>query len=145
MGTITSANAVVMLGVGTVFPVPVQIQGFSADDIFTMDDIKNAEILMGVDGILSRGYRFVPKVWRVTLQADSPSNSVFDLAYTTQEALREILTWNGVVTLETIGTTWIMTNGAMTSYKPMPDAKTILQPRTFEITWQSVTPAPTGT
>ena len=56
MGTITSANAQVMLNVPGVFPTPVQLAGFAADDAFTQDAYDVAETRMGVDGVLSAGF-----------------------------------------------------------------------------------------
>ena len=141
MATITSANSVLMLKIDNLFPVPVPIQGFSADDIFGTEAIESAETSMGVDGNLSAGFVNAAVKWNITLQADSLSNLVFDNLYIAQKQVQEVYKIQGVVVLPGLGTKWEMKNGFMTSYQPLPDAKKVLQPRRYQITWESVNPA----
>lgn len=141
MGNITAANAIVMLGVKNLFNTPIQMQGFSADDIFGTEAIDTAETSMGVDGKLSAGFIHVAVKWTITLQADSASNQFFDALYAAEQAAQEKFILNGGVTLLSIGTLFTMNAGVMTSYQPLPDAKKTLQPRRFQITWQSVSPS----
>ncbi len=137
MGTITSANTSFSLGIASVFPVPVPLQGFAADDIFDTDPLESAEVMMGVDGVLSAGFVFVPVKMSITLQADSASNLVFDAWYAAQQAAKEVFSAFGVVIFPTLGTKYALINGILSTYKPTPDAKRVLQPRKFAITWQS--------
>ena len=58
---LTSANAVVILSVDELYPNGVQIQGFSTDSSFAVDDATIAEARMGVDGKLSAGYTPAPR------------------------------------------------------------------------------------
>lgn len=141
MPSLTSANAVVMLWIPGIFPAPVPIQGFAADDVFDTDTIESAETLMGVDGILSAGFVFVPVNQNYALQADSPSISFFDLWWTTQQQTRDIYRANGLISLRALGKKWTMSRGVLTNYKPLPDAKKLLQPQKFRITWESSFPA----
>ena len=140
--SLTSANAIITLAIGTVFPIPVQIQGFAADDIFSTPAIKSAETLMGVDGKLSAGFVFVPVEQEFMIQADSPSNLVFDTWHALQQTTSELFAATGLIVLQGISTSWILNNGYLTSYPPLPDAKKLLQPRRYGITWESVSPAP---
>ena len=55
MPSITSANAILTLAIPLLFPTPVQLQGFAADDVYDIPRIKSVETLMGVDGVLSGG------------------------------------------------------------------------------------------
>jgi len=142
MGTITSANAVVMLGAKSLFPTPQQLQGFAADDVFSTEDIDTAEVVMGVDGKMSAGFVFVPVPQSYSLQADSPSISFFEALYQAQQAAKEVYFLFGVVTLSSISRSYVMNNGVLSRYKPASDAKKVLQPRTFRITWESITPTP---
>lgn len=142
MGQITSANSILMLSANRAFNVPVQIQGFAADDVFDAESIDSSETSMGVDGILSAGFVHVPVKWGITLQADSASMVFFDTLYSIQKQLQEVLQLQGVLTLPAIGTSWTLTNGFMTSYKPMPDGKRVLQSRKFVLTWESIQPVP---
>lgn len=139
--SITSANSVFMLGIIPIFPVPQRLQGFSADDIFSTDAIEPAEVSMGVDGKLSSGFVFVAIKQSVTLQADSDSNTIFDLWYAAQQVAKDTFNAVGIVSLPSIGTTWALTNGTLTSFAPIPDGGKILKPRKFQITWESVSPA----
>jgi hypothetical protein len=142
MGKITSADAVLMLAIDTVFPQPVQLQGFAADDIYDLPTIRSAETMMGVDGILSGGFVFVPVAQSITLQADSASNDVFDEWWSQMQANKASYSATGQIRLPSVGKKYIQTTGFLTGYKPAPAGKRVLQPRTFEITWQSIKPAP---
>ena len=141
MASISSANAILQILVDTVFPVPIQLQGFSADDIFTTNPLESAETLMGVDGILSGGFVFVPVKWEVSFQADSVSNSVFDQWYQSEQAVKDVFQAQGALWLPSIGTKWALNNGFLTTFHAIPDARKVLQPRRNAITWESVSPA----
>ena len=67
MATITSANVVFTLSVPLLLPVPQRIQGFAVDDIFDMDDVDATDTMMGVDGILSGGMIYAPKMQNIKL------------------------------------------------------------------------------
>ena len=142
MSTITAANAVVMLSTTLLFPTPVQLQGYSADDIFTTQPIKNVEALMGVDGNASYGWIPVLIEWDINLQADSASNALFDLVYSTEQTIQEKIIFNGLVSLPSIGTSFNLVKGVLSTYPPMPDAGKTLKPRKFGMTWESISPVP---
>jgi len=141
MASITGATAVVMLTLPGVFPAPFQLQGFAADDVYDTDDLVSAETLMGVDGKLSGGFVYVPVVQRYHLQADSPSIIFFDSWWAAQQQVIEVFNANGLVSIPSLGKKFTMTKGFLTGYKPLPDAKKLMQPQNFAITWQSVFPA----
>ena len=140
--TITSANAILAIAVASIYPVPVQIQGFAVDDIYDTDAIDPSEVLMGVDGVMSAGFVFVPIKQNFSLQADSASNDIFEQWYQLQQAAAEIFKASGIITLTSIGRSYNMNNGVLSGYKPIADAKKVLQPRKFAITWNSVVPVP---
>lgn len=142
MPSITSANAVVMIAVTDLFPIPVQLQGFAADDVFDTDTIDPAEVIMGVDGIMSAGFVFVPVKQNFALQADSKSNLIFEAWYLAQQTAREVFFGTGIVHIGSIKRSYVMTNGVLSGYKPIPDAKRVMQPRRFTITWESIVGAP---
>lgn len=143
MSSITSANAIIMLTVAGLFDAPQQIQGFAADDVFSTDAVVPGETMMGVDGRLSGGHVNNPVMQSYALQADSPSVDFFDAWFNAQKALGDTYVANGVITLPSLGTKWSMTRGFLTNYPFMPDAKKLLQPRRFQITWERVDPART--
>ena len=145
MADITSANAVFIISVPDALPVPQQLQGFSTDDIFDADDIAPVEVMMGVDGNLSGGFVFTAKPMSISLMAGSASNTFFDAWQAAQEASTSALVAEGVITLTSLGRAYLCTNGFLTRYKPISDAKKVMQPRRFQITWESIVSAPIGT
>ena len=141
MASITGATTVISLSITGIFSSPQQLQGFAADDVFGTNPIDSAEFYMGVDGKMSGGFVYVPIGQNYHLQADSPSNVLFDTWWTTMVAQRNVFFAQGVAIFTAIGTKWNMTNGLLTSYTPTPTVKKLLQPRTHGITWESISPA----
>lgn len=140
--TLTAANSVVMMGITGLYPTPQQIQGFAADEMFSTDAVSRAEVLMGVDGVLSGGYVYVEVKQTFTLQADSMSCDIFDNWDANEQSNAEVYIANGVISLPNIGKKWTMTRGFLTSYMPIPDQKKLSQPRKFIVTWNTISPSP---
>lgn len=140
-GSISAANAIYMLGISSIFPAVQQLQGFSADDIFSTDPIDTAELSMGVDGKLSAGFVYTMIPQTITLQADSDSNNLFDAWWGAEQVAGDKFSCFGTIALPGLSKVWVLTNGFLTSYSPIPDAKKTLQPRKFGITWNLITPS----
>lgn len=144
MATLTAANAIVMLSIDGVYNTPQQIQQFAADNVFNFEEITQAEVSMGVDGVLSGGFVFEPIPWVIHLQSNSPSIPVFDNWIQAQRTNKDISTASATVQLVGLGYKWTMTNGILTKGALAPSAAKIVGPRTFTITWESVSPAAIG-
>lgn len=142
MASITSTNVVFMLSINSLFQIPQQLQGFSVDDIFDTEAIDPAEIVMGADGKLSAGLIHVAIKQSFSLQADSQSNSLFEAWYAAQINAGDIYFSNATAYLPSISRAYVLRNGVLSSYPPLPDAKKILQPRKYSITWESVIGGP---
>ena len=142
MATLTGANAVLTLSIPGVYSSPQQIPGFASDDSFATQSIKRAEVLMGVDGVLSGGFVFVTIPQTIDLQADSPSNDIFDQWDAANQAAVDSLIANGVVLLPGIGKKWTLTKGFLTDFEPIPGVKKLVQPRKYGITWGTLVVAP---
>lgn len=142
MPSITSTNSVLVLGVKSVFPVPQHLQGFATDDAYSIENVEVAEVVLGVDGIMSSGYIPQIKTMNISLQADSASNGFFEAWYANQEANREIYQAFGVVTQESVGRIYTLTNGVLSNYSPLAEAKKTLGARKFQIKWNMVLGAP---
>lgn len=140
--TITSANSSFSLAIPDVFPVPAPIEGYSTDDAFDTENVAPNETLMGVDGLLSGGYTPYPVKLKVVLQADSPSNSVFDQWRQAMDAAKETFQANATIVCPSIGKIFTFVGGFLTGAMPTPQGKKVLQPQTYEITFQSVSAAP---
>ena len=140
--SLTVANSVYMLVISDLYPIPQQLQGYAADDVFSTEAIDSIETVMGVDGLLSAGWMPTPKKQTIVLQADSVSSLMFDSWYQNEQLIRDALVAEGFITLPSLGRTYVMHKGFLTSYMPIPDARKILQPRRFTITWESIIGAP---
>ncbi len=137
MPDITSANTTLLIAASTL-PVPVQIQGFSTDDIFRGEPVTPVETQMGLDGTLSGGYVPTEKKTDIILMAGSPSTIYFDAIQAAQDAGFIAILLQGTLTYPSIGRTFVLVNGFLTRYPPFADAKKTLMPRTFQITWQNI-------
>lgn len=140
--SITSANSILQLGAAVVFPTPLQIQGFTTDDIYGVGAIKPNDVKMGVDGIMSAG-----KIWQAVpityhLQADSISNDFFDQLKQAEDAAVDTFRLFGIIVLPSISKKFTLQNGALTNYTPVPPAGTLLRERAYEVTWERIIPAP---
>jgi hypothetical protein len=141
--SLTSANAIITLSQAVLFPTPFQIAQFAADDVTGMPDVTILEDQMGVDGVLSFGFVWVPREQEITLKADSPSVAFFDAISVQQEAVQDVYPLNGTILLPSIGKLFNLINGGLRRYKPMPDVKKILQPLRYGILWNRVVPSNT--
>lgn len=143
MATITAANIQFTLSVPGVFPAPLALQGFATDDAFSTERVEPAEVVLGVDGIMSVAYLpFVSKTI-IALQADSPSLYIFDAWQAANTAAQEANLASAVILYPSISKSFALSNGALTGLIQFPGAKKILQPSSFEITWQSIVPSTT--
>lgn len=142
MGKVTAADVVLTLAIETIFNVPQQLQGFAADDVQNMPQVRSAEVMMGVDGVMSSGFVFVPTPQEITLQADSLANLIFEAWNSQQQSTKATYRASGLMIVPAISRKYIMNGGVMTGYPPSAQTKRLLQPRKYEITWESVIPAP---
>lgn len=142
MATLTSANSVLMLGVNNLFNIPVKMEGYATDDMFSIEDVDTAETMMGCDGHLSSGFTPYPKVMTLTLQADSPSNDIIDALITAESVSREKYEINGTILLTGTGRLYALTRGFLGKVSVMPGAKKTLQARSFVFTFQDISVAP---
>lgn len=141
MSSLTSANAIIMLSVAGIIPIPQQLQEFAVDDVFDTAEISAGETAMGVDGVLSAGFVFESVKQGYTLQGNSLSNAIFDNWYNAEVAAREKFPAFATIVLPAIGIKYSMIKGWLKTYKPMSDAKKILQPRKHMIEWERAQPS----
>ena len=140
--TITSIDSVYMLSVAGLYDTPIQLQGYMADRAFETDAADIAELVMGVDGVLSAGY--VPYLLRqtVSIMPDSPSSEIFETWIETERNNQVKLIAQGLIVLPSTGRQYTMTDGYLTSITAIPSANRVLQGRPFTITWNSISAAP---
>ena len=139
--TITSANSVFTLVVPDVFPVPQNLQGYAVDDAFDTESVELSEALMGVDGRMSAGYTPYITPMTVHLMADSPSIDLFDAWRGAETAAQEVFFAQATIALTSVGRSYVLNKGVLTNYKPLSDAKKVLQAVSYTIKWEAVNPA----
>ena len=139
--TITSANSVFTLVVPDVFPVPQNLQGYAVDDAFDTESVELSEALMGVDGRMSAGYTPYITPMTIHLMADSPSIDLFDAWRGAETAAQEVFFAQATIVLPSVGRAYVLNNGVLTNYKPLSDAKKVLQAVSYTIKWEAVNPA----
>ena len=140
--TLTAANAVILVSVANLFPVPVQLQGFSADDVTDTEALETVETMMGVDGFLSGGFIFAPVRQNYSLQADSDSIAFFEAWYAAMQQSRETFIASGSLTVSSLQRRYTMSRGFLRSYVPTPSLKRVAQPRRFAIEWGRISGSP---
>lgn len=136
--TLTSANSVYALTAEGVFSAQ-KLEGYTADDAFTAEAIDLAEVVMGVDGFMAAGYTPNPVKQSITLMAASPSIDLFDQIIQTMQKNREVLSLSATITMPATGKVYNLSKGFLTKGQIMPEAKKILQPQKYELTWGEVT------
>lgn len=141
--SITSANSVLYLGATGLFTVPQLMEGFAQDDMYDMDAVDNKELLMGMDGKLSAGWKPQVKILNITLQADSVSNAFFETIYANEESEKTAYALFGTLLQPSLNKSYTLGTGYMVGFKPLADAKKTLQPRKFAIHWQTLIAVPT--
>lgn len=140
--TITSANAILLIGVTGYVDVAQRIQGFAADDITDTDAVEPVETSMGLDGRLSAGYVPVATRQNITLQADSESIDFFEAWDAVEQATRTKYVAFGTLIVPATSRTYAMTRGFLRGWTRTPSLKRSLQPRRAIIEWERLTPAP---
>lgn len=145
MTDITSANAILTISprtAGLIGAGAFTVEGFASDEAFMADAVDVAEAVMGVDGKMSIGA--VPYITKqlITLQADSPSVSLFETIVGAQNTLRQPIILDAILSLPSVAKSYTFVKGALTRITPFPPAKRILQPLQYEISWESVAASP---
>lgn len=141
-GTITAANAVLLLTVAGLFDSPQPLQGFSTDDIFDTDNLVSGEPRMGVDGRLSAGWVPNPVVMNINFMADSPSILLFERWVLTEQQSLDKFIAGMHVSLKAINRKYTLTRGFLISGPPTPRAARVLEARRYTLQWESLTPSP---
>ncbi len=135
---ITSTNSTVILTVEDLFPQGVTLEGFSVDTIVSSDEVTMAEVRMGVDGKLASGYVPSPKSVTISLEANSPSQEVFNIVYGATEVTKKIYKCKLEVTVPSLNRTYNWIDGCIVSGKPTSDVKKTLDPTSWKMTFTSL-------
>lgn len=121
--------------------VPVTLQGWAADQAFSIDRQNTAEVVLGVDGQMHTGW--VPSLvpLNVSLMPDSDSQDYMEEIFTIQKEMREVLLITGVLIIPALGKKYALSNGVLNGYTPIPSHNRVLAAQGSTITFQTITPA----
>lgn len=144
MGDITGANAIFYLTVDELYDTPQLLQGFASDDAFTTQELQVSNPVMGLDGQLLGGVSLVPIEQTIVLQADSPSNALFDNWSQANVANISAYTATGTIIIPNLGRQWTLYYGLLMRIQPILTAKKLIQPRRHTIAWGSIVPSNTA-
>ena len=140
--TITSADAVLILGSADFGLAAFQVQGFMADAAWAFEETDIAETVRGVDGKLSGGFVFGDLPFAISLQADSNAIDKFEALTLASKAQKTVYRVSGTLTIPAVGKSFTMTRGILTRYTPGPTGQRVLQGSTYTIQWEEVLPTP---
>lgn len=140
--TITSANSVFTLTVAGIFVTPVQLQGYASDSAVVTDSVDQAEIQMGVDGIMAGGFVPMPTPQTIKLLANSPSRAIFSAIAQASRTARDIFYLQGELSLPSLGSKFTLNKGVITNLKQIPDLLKVLSPVDIKVVWESVLESP---
>lgn len=141
MTTLTTANSAFTLLCPDVFNLAQLIQGYATEDAFSVPQFEVARAVMGVDARMSGGFVPAVKELDIVLQADSPSNAVFQRIVGVMEAQREIVYMDATIVMPGQAEVWQFTKGILTKVPALAAAKKTAEPRTYQITWENIQPA----
>lgn len=135
---ITSANAIVTLACDQLIPNPVRLQNFSADQSVSLDEVTLSEGQMGVDGGYAAGYVNNVKSVTLTLEANSPSTKYLDIIAKAMNNQKTVFLITLTVTLPSIGTRYIFSNGTLGSGQIMSNPKKLQEPTTWKFNFAAL-------
>jgi len=139
---ITSSNAVFMLSIATIFPVPQKLTKFAADAMFATDDVEPAEVGKGADGNMYAGYTPYNTPQTITIMPDSPQLTMFEQWLAAMKTNSTIYAANATIRIPSIGKKYTLTTGVLSRIRAIPNAQKVLQAMEYQITWDQVDPAP---
>lgn len=129
LGSITSANATLTFSVAGLFTSPQNIYQFAVEDAYDSEVVENGEVVKGVDNYIAAGWLPTMPKFNITLQANSPSNAIFDQWFQTEQQQLTKLIGQGVATIPGTRTQFFILNAYLFSFMHIPPVKKTLQPR----------------
>lgn len=139
---ISSANSIFKISIPLLSIINVSLQGYAADNAFSIDTIQISENRIGVDGLKSAGYTPQLYVQNISLQADSPSIIIFETLYQATVLSKGVYFIDAIIQLPAVQKSYALAQGTLENYTPIPSAQRVLEPQQFSINWGTVVVAP---
>lgn len=140
--SITGSTGISSLGsLSSIIGVPTTLQGWAADNAFSIDAQQTAQVVQGVDGQAHFGWipHLVP--FNISLMPDSDSQDYLENLMMAQDLIRETFMITGTLIIPSVAKKYSLSNGAMTSYTPVPSHQRVLAAQGMTVTFTKVTPA----
>lgn len=138
---ITAADIVFSITVTNLLQTPTVLSNYATDRAWETSERELAETQMSMDGYLNAGWVANPVDQNISLSAASDSCAIFEYVTAQQDLNRTVYRFGGTVVIKGTGRKYTMVGGVLRSINPIPSAGRVLDPRSFAIRWQSVTPA----
>ncbi len=137
--SITAISASLIINIANIGIVAHKVEGFGEDDAFSFEDVDTIEKYIGVDGQLNAGYIPQLKSMSLLLAPTSGSLNIFNLWYAEMQKQDEVI-WaeSAIITIPAIKKSYVLTNGVLDRYTPVPAVKKVIQPIPAGITWSKV-------
>ena len=149
--TITVANRGVSTGLAStssalstisgLLGVPTTLEGWAADNAFSIDAQDLAVAVQGVDGKVHFGWVPNLNTFNLSLMPDSDSQSYINNVIAAQKTMRETFLITGVLLVPSIGVRYSLVNGAITRGTPVPSHGRVLAAQGTTITFAEANPA----
>lgn len=134
---ITSANAQCYLTIEELFPAGVLLQNFATDQAVEQDERQISIVRMGVDGHMAAGWTPQPHLLHFTFEANSPSLQYIRALVKYMETSKKVVRLGLTITIPSINTTFMFSNGVLTNAKDLPALKQVLDPVTCAFAFES--------
>lgn len=135
---ITSADAIFVLTIDTLFNAPITLENWSADRAWESQSFVQAETRMSIDAHFNVGYVPNPVDMTLTLQPNSNSVAAFELLQTSQAVNMTPYQLGAEISLPGLKRKYTLTNGFLTGGSMLPSAGRLLEERSFTLQWGRV-------
>jgi hypothetical protein len=139
---ITSANSTYTIVIPNLFPQPQTLRGYATDSSFETEASDIAEVMKGVDGVMSYGFVPFTVTQTINFQADSQSAFIFETWLQTMKAAQEVYPASAIIVLPALKRKYIQTEGVLKRAVQIPGSRKVLQARAFVIEWNDISPVP---
>ncbi|WP_025885531.1 phage tail fiber protein [Asaia prunellae] len=135
---ITSADAIFVLTIDTLFNAPITLENWSADRAWEAAAIEQVQTRMSIDGKLNAGWVPNPVDMTLNIQPNSLSIPVFEALQTAQATARTPYQLGAEITLPGLKRKYTLTTGYLVTGSVMPAAGRLLEERSFTLRWERV-------
>ncbi|MEE8658522.1 Structural protein [Acetobacteraceae bacterium EV16G] len=138
---ITSADAIFTLTIQPLFSAPITLENWGTDRAWEVSSYAATDSRMSIDGYLNKGFQHRPVEMSLTLEANSPSNAVFEAIEEYQKAMTTVVILGGELRLPGLHRKYTFDDGHVIGMTPLPGGASMLEARTYNLRWRRIIPA----